>query len=124
PGARGIRPHADLAQHTRRQAGPGRDLFPGVAAVGAAEQAAARTAAGNVPEVALGLPHRGEQQARAVWIHGEVDRARDVAAVEDPFPGRAAILRAVDAALAVGAEDVAQDRDIDEVGILRMDADA
>src|SRR4030095_6139620 len=116
--------HADLAQHARGQGGLGRNLLPGVAAVRAAEQAAARTAAGNVPEVALGLPHRGEQQARVVRIHGEVDRARDVAAVEDPFPGRAAILRAVDTALAVWSENIAQYRDIDEVGILRMDADA
>src|SRR4030095_14864884 len=115
--------HADLAQHARGQAGLGRNLLPRVAAVGAAEQAAARTATGNVPEVALGLPHRGEQQARVVGIHREIDRARDVAAIEDPFPGRAAILGAVDAALAVGPEDVAQHRDIDEVGILRMDAD-
>src|SRR4029450_6715371 len=101
--------HADLAQHARGQAGLGRNLLPGVAAVRAAEQAAARTAAGNVPEVALGLPHRGEQQARVVGIHREVDRARDVAAIEDPFPGRAAILWAVHAAFAVGPEDVTQD---------------
>src|SRR6202008_2974033 len=61
--------------------------------------------------------------ARVVGIHGEIDRARDVVAVQDPLPARAAILGAIDAALAIGPEDVAQHGGIDEVRILRMDDD-
>ncbi len=123
-GAGGRNGDADLAQQALRQAWIARNLLPAIAAVGAAEQPAARTAARYVPEVAPRLPHRGEQDARIGAVHGEIDRARHVATAQDLLPALAAVPGAIDAALRIGTEYVAQGRDIDEIGVLRMDADA
>ena len=123
-GAGGRNRHADLADHAVRQARLAGDLFPRVAAVGAPEQPAARAAARNVPEVAPRFPHRGEQEARVGAVHRELDRARHVAAIEDFLPILAAVRRAIDAALGIGTEHIAQHCGIDEIGIRRMDADA
>ena len=101
-----------------------RNFQPALAAVGAAEQPAARTAARYVPEVAPRFPHRGEQDARIGAVHRQLDRTRHIAAVQDLLPGLAAVPGAIDTALRMGTEYVTQSRDIDEIGILRMDADA
>src|SRR5260370_38235675 len=123
-GAGGRNGDADLAQQALRQAWIARNLLPAIAAVGAAEQPAARTAARYVPEGAPRLPHRGEQDARIGAVHGEIDRARQVDNARDRLPALAAVPGAIDAALRIGTEYVAQGRDIDEIGVLRMDPDA
>src|SRR5262249_6743101 len=87
-------------------------------------EAAARPAAGNVPEVAARLPEGSEKNPGIVGIHRQIDRAGIGAAIEDLLPAPAAVARTEDAALLVGAENVAQRRHIDEVGVRRMDADA
>src|SRR5205085_10504486 len=54
---------------------------------------------------------------------GELHRAGGVVPEEDLLPRRAAILRAVHAARGVGAPDVPEHRDVDEIRIRRMHHD-
>ena len=115
---------ADLAQHAVRQAGIARDLLPGVAAIGGAEQPAARPAAGDVPEIAPRLPEAGEQDARVGGIHRQFHRPGVGVAVQHLLPVCPAVARAVHAARFVRPEDVAQRRDIDQVGVGRVHQDA
>src|SRR5207244_947247 len=96
-----------------------RDFFPSVATVLGAEHAAARPAARDIPEIAPRLPYGREQDARVVAVHRDLDSPGDVAAIKHLLPGLAAVLGAEHTALLVGAEHVAQCRDIDEVGIGR-----
>ena len=53
-----------------RASGP--ELLPGVAAVAGDVQAAAWSAADQVPRLAAGLPHAGEEDARVVRVDGHV----------------------------------------------------
>ncbi len=99
-------------------------LLPAVAAVLGAPQAAVLAAAVEGPRLALHLPDGGVEDARVGGVHGQVDGAGAVADVEHLLPARAAVARAEDAALLVGAEDVAEGGDVDHVGIRRVDADA
>src|SRR5262249_20215670 len=107
-----------------RQAGPVRQLGPGVAAVGRAVDTAAGTAAGQEMGAALRLPEGGVEDARVGRVHREVDRAGFVAPEEELLPALAAVLRTIDAALAVRPPGVAERRHVDEVGVLRVDTDA
>src|SRR3712207_8839751 len=52
------------------------------------------------------------------------DRARFVAAREDLLPGFAAVFGTIETAFGIGAPGVAERGDVDEVGVLRVDADA
>ena len=56
-------------------------------------------------------------------VHDEIARPGHLAAEEHLLPGCAAVFRAVDAAFLVRPVRVAERRDIDEIGIARMDAD-
>ena len=113
---------ADAAEHAARQPGRVRDLGPGVAAVGALEQPAARSAAIHAPGLAADLPHRRVEHARIARVHRDIHRARGVAALQHLLPGGAAIGGAVDAAHFVGPPQVPERRHVDDVGILRMHA--
>src|SRR5581483_110106 len=121
--ARRGRADADPAHHALWQAfGPG-DLGPRVAAVVRAEDAAARTTGHELPGPADRLPEGRVDDPRVVRIQGEVDRARPIVPVEHALPGRAAVARAVDAALRVGAVRVPERRDVDGVRVAGMHAD-
>ena len=76
------------------------------------------------PGLALGLPDGGEEDARVGRVHRQVDGAGAVADMEHLLPAGAAVTRAEDAALFVGAEDMAQGGNVDQVGVLRVYADA
>ena len=83
-------------------------------------EAAARPAASFAP----GLPHPGKKLVRVAGVHGDVGSPRVRIDEEDPFPGLAAILCAVNAAFLLGTVAVAHGRHEDDVGILRMDHDS
>src|SRR5205085_1837747 len=113
---------ADAAPNAGGQAVAG-ELLPGVAAVGRAVQATAGAAAGEVPRPPPRLPQGGEQHARVVRVEGDVDGAGVGVLLEDLLPGLAAVGGAVDAALGVGAERLAEDGGEGDVGVLRVDGD-
>src|SRR6185295_6189948 len=115
---------ADDAERPLRQAGVLRQLRPGVAAVGALPQAGAGAAALEAVRRALHPPERGVEDARIDRVHLQVDGADFVAARQHALPALAAVLRTVDAAHLVWAEQVAEHGDVDEIGVLRVDADA
>src|SRR5206468_7787739 len=69
-------------------------------------------------------PGGGVEDARVRRIERQVDRAGVATHVEDAVPRLAAVARAEHAALLVWPERVAHRRDVDEIGIVRMDADA
>src|SRR5919201_2063074 len=100
-----------------------RQLRPGVAAVGRFVEAAAGPAAAEAVGRALRLPEGGVEDAGVVRVHGEVDGAGPLAAKEDLLPGGAAVARAIEPALLVRSPGVAQRRDVDQVGVVRVDAD-
>src|SRR5262249_36605637 len=60
---------------------------------------------------------------RILSVHRDVDRARVVAHRQHLLPRLAAVLRAIDTALLVGAEDVAEHGHVGDVWILRVDPD-
>src|SRR5581483_11586921 len=96
---------------------------PRIAAVDRLVDAAARAAGDHRPRLAQRLPHRGVEHARVRRIHRQVDGARPVAHVEHLAPAAAAVRGAEDAALRVRTERVAERRHVDDVRVLRVDAD-
>ena len=122
-GIRGRQRDADLADHPRRHARVARDLFPGLAAVGRLEEAAARTAARHLILDAIRLPHRRVHHARVLAIDRDVDRAGLGVAEQHLLPGLAAVDRLEHAALVVVLAVAAEVGDEDDVGVGRMDAD-
>src|SRR5262249_55876440 len=67
------------------------------------------------------LPQGGEEHARVARVEADVDGAGVGVLAEHLLPGLAAVGGAVDAALGVGAEGVAQDRGVGDVGVMRVD---
>src|SRR5438874_10036570 len=110
----------DAPEYARGQA-VARQVGPARAAVGRAVQAAPRTAAREVPWQPSCLPERGIDDARVVRIEADIDRAGLLVLVEDLAPGLAAVGAAEHAALGVGAEGMAEGRDQNDIGILRVD---
>jgi hypothetical protein len=100
------------------------DLFPAVTAVLGAPQPAIFATAFEGPGLALSLPDSGKEDTRIGWIHRQVDGAGAVADKEHLLPVGAAVARAEDAALFIGAEDVAQGGDVHQVWILWVHMDA
>src|SRR6516162_439644 len=101
-----------------------RNLRPALAAVGGTEEAASRSPARDVPEVPARLPEGGKEDARVARIHCQIDRTGIGVAIQHFAPGLAAIARSKDPAFLVCTEHVAECRDIDEIGVVGMDADA
>src|SRR5205085_10012463 len=119
PKALGIHPrnrHADDAYGSLRQTLGARDLFPGVAAVGAFPQSGARAAAFQAIGGAFHAPGGGIEDAWIIWVEDQVYRSDFVIDEKHILPACAAILAAEDAALLAGAEQVPQRRHIDQVG--------
>src|SRR5436853_3078473 len=110
----------DAPEYARGQA-VARQVGPARAAVARAVQAAPRTAAREVPWQPSCLPERGVHDARVVRIEADIDRAGLLVLVEDLAPGLAAVRAADHAALAGGAEGMAEGRDASDIGILRVD---
>ena len=100
------------------------DLVPALAAVRGAVQARVGAAAAHLPRGALRVPERGVQHARISRIEPEVTGTGGLAAKEHLLPGRSAVRGLVDASLRARAEDIAERRDPDGVGVLRMNAHA
>ena len=106
------------------ETGVARDLGPGVAAVGGLVESAIGAAAFECPGLADDSPDGSVEDVGVAGIEDEVDGAGFVALVEDLLPSLAAVGGTEDAALFIGAGHVAERGDVDDVGILRMDADA
>ena len=84
--------HADAPhQPLGRQPGVARDLRPRLAAVGALEQPAPRTAARHLVFLAVRLPHRRVHHVRVLAVDRDVDRAGLVVAEEHLAPRLAAV---------------------------------
>ncbi len=100
------------------------DRLPRVASVAGPVEAGVLAAAFHGPGPSHRLPDRGVENARVGRVDGQVHRARLVADEEHLLPGLAAVLRAEDPALRVRTEGVAQRRDVDEVGVARVNTDS
>src|SRR5262249_29122987 len=99
------------------------ELGPGVAAVARGIQPAAWPAAGQAPGRAPCLPHAGEQHLRRLRVEGDIGGAGVSVAEEDALPRLSPVEGAVDAALLVGSERLAEDRRVGDVWVLRVDDD-
>ncbi len=97
------------------------ELRPGVAAVARGVQPAAGPAAGQLPRPPPRLPQPGEQHFRIGRIEAHIGGAGVGVLEQDALPGLAAVGGAVDAALGIGTEGMAQHRGIGDVGVRRMD---
>ena len=104
--------------------GIARDLGPVVAAVGGLEEAAAGSAAREAPRRAVGVPDGGVQHLRVIGVERKIHGAGATVAEQYFLPGLAAIPGAEDAALGVGAVGVAERRNVDQVGIGGVHANA
>src|SRR6516162_2478976 len=99
-----------------------RNLRPAVAAIGGTEEAASRPSAREVPEVPAGLPEGRKQHTRIARIHRQIDGARIGVSIQHLAPGFAAVARSEDPTFLVRTEHVPECGDIDEIGVVRMDA--
>src|SRR6266478_4222276 len=95
-------------------------LFPGVAGIARYVQPAAGAAAGELPRPPAGLPEAGEKHVWVGRIEADVGGTGVRILEEYPFPGLAAVLRAIDAAFWVGAEGVAEHRGVGDVRVGRV----
>jgi hypothetical protein len=116
--------NAELAKGSRRQPRIARDLGPGFAAVGGAEEATPRPPARDVPEVPARLPEGSKKDAGVVRIHAQIGGTCIRVAIQHLAPGLAAVARAEDPAFLVRAKGIAECRDVDEIGVPGMDLDA
>src|SRR6266478_5532373 len=92
-------------------------LFPGVAGIARYVQPAAGAAAGKFPRLPARLPEAGEKHVWVGRVEADVGGAGVCILEEYPFPGLAAVLRAVDAAFRVRAEGVAEHRGVGDLGV-------
>ncbi len=102
---------------------PGVDRRPGLAAVRRLEQAVLAAGPGIAPAQADAVPGRGVQGVGRLRVHDEIVRPDPVVDEQDFLPGGSAIGCLVDAAVGIGGPLVARGRDVDDVGILRVDDD-
>src|SRR5262249_36624922 len=112
---------ADAAESPRRQALG--QLLPRIAAVERSVQAAARTAAHESPAAPTPLVPGRERRAPFL-IDGAARDAGIVVAPETSLPRFPAVARAIQAALLVRSPEMPHGRDVDDVGVLRVDDDA
>ena len=81
-------------------------------------------ATGPAPGRPYGFPQGCVQNTRVVGVDAQVDGAGFVAAEEDAFPILAAVPGTKHAALFVRPKGVAQGGNVDQVGVVGVDADA
>ena len=109
----------------RREARPlDGEAAPRRAAVVAGPDRRARPGLAEVPRPALARPRAGIQPRRVAGVADEVDGAGLVVHEQRPLPGRAAVRRAVDAALGVGRVEVTDGRDRRHVRVGWVEEDA
>ena len=113
----------NLPDHPLRQTRVASNVRPGVTAIGRLVQAAVGSPADIVPRKTLQLIERRVEHIGVGRVHREVERAGPIALVQDLLPGLATVLRAIDAPLGIGPEDVAHGCHEHDVGILGVDAD-
>ena len=99
-----------------------RNLLPTITAISRFVKAAVGSAARQFPEIAIGLPYRRVQNAGVIRIHRQINCARFFAPKQNIFPSCSAVFRAKDAALFVRPKSVTECRHIDQIGVLRMNA--
>ena len=97
-------------------------LGPVDAAIGALIDAALARAADDGPRLALAMPHAGEDHVRRARLEFDIGRAGAVGNVQHLLPVPAAVGGAVDAALRVIGERIAQRRHPHHVGVGGMHA--
>src|SRR5439155_21568516 len=100
-----------------------RQLLPIRAAVGRFVQTAPRTIRGRIdaPRRTPGVPKRRIDNQRVVRLEREIDRAYLVALEQHLLPRRAAVARAIDAAIRIRAVDVSERGDEHDVRSARVD---
>jgi hypothetical protein len=91
-------------------------------AVGGLEDSALSAAGDQLPRRAVGVPDRGVQYFRIRRVDYQIDRAGRIAPEKDLTPGLASIRRLENSALFARTIDMAEGRDIGDVGILGMNA--
>src|SRR5262245_9650468 len=123
-GVRGRYGDADDADRALRQSLVARDLLPCVAAVDALPEAGAIAAAFQTEGGTPDSPSAGVENPGIVRVEAKLETPRVLIHEQDALPGFAAIGAAEHAAFFVGAIQVSQRRDIDDIGILGMDAHA
>ena len=124
PRSRGRRGDADLAQRGRGgEAEVGGDLGPARSGVVGAPQAASRSAARELPEVAVRLPQARVEDGGVAGVEGEVGGSGALVAVQHPLPARTPVGGAEHAAFGVGAEGVSERGHPHAVGVAGVDAD-
>src|SRR5258706_385136 len=96
----------------------------GASAVARRQDSAALSATRAAPRVDLDLPHAGEEHTRIRRIHDEIGRARGVVDEQDLRPGLAPVGRSEDAAFGLRAVGASERRDVNVVGIFRVNDDA
>ena len=111
--------HHPLLGHTRIP----RDLGPRLAAVGALEHAAPRTAGGHRVLLAIRFPERRVHHVRVVAVDGDVDGPGPVIPVEDPLPRVATVGALEHPTLLAGSAVLPERRDEDDVGVGGVNAD-
>src|SRR6185503_14676197 len=121
---RGRNRDANLANDASRQTRIARQFSPGVPSVRRLEDAAARPAALQRPGFPIDFPETRIENTRVGRIHDQVDGSGLVAAGKNLVPGLAPVFRSKNSALIIRSPDVTQRRDVDEVRIFRMHANA
>ncbi len=111
----------DTADVARRQALG--ELRPRPAAVRRLEESAFRSAADHLADGAPALPHRRVEHVGVVRIDHDLVGARVRAHGQHGLPRPAAVRRLVDAAVAAGGPQRSLHRDVDDVGVARIDLD-
>ena len=112
------------SDRSARQARTARDFSPGIAAISRLEDLAPRTATLQSPRLAIYFPERCVDNVRIGWIDNQIAGAGFVAAEKNFLPGLAAIFRSKYAALFVRRPHMSLRRDVNDIRILRMDANA
>ena len=113
----------DLTESAFRESEIARDFGPRVAAVRRFEEAARRAAARQRPRCPVDVPNGGEEHARIMRVHRQIDGAGAIVAEQDPLPGGAAVPGPENAPLVIGSEGMSQRGHVHHIGICRIDAD-
>ena len=84
------------------------DIRPGFPPIGRFIDAALRSAAGDIPETAVGFPNGRIDDARILSVDGQVNGPRFLTFKQDPLPGFSAVGRAIDPSFLIRAEGVTE----------------
>ncbi len=116
--------HTDLSEHSSCESAVVRNLRPVCAGVVRLVEAAARTAARELPWNALRLPQRGIYRFCVVRVDRHINTAGVRVDEQYLAPRFPAISRLEDTAFCVRFENMTHCRHVDDIGIVRIDRDA